>query len=103
MSTLRSRKLWLWKNNPHCHWCGVLTVMVTRTPKMKPKIPFGPNEATLDHLYPMRDPRRASIKDKRNTVLACNRCNQRRNDEARPDRLLEQSQRRAKREAMGGS
>lgn len=74
----RTFKIQLWDENPHCHWCGVLTEL-TNCPKGQ--VPN--NAATIDHLYSKLDPRRwvrrkpGQIKK----VLACYACNQRRSIE----------------------
>jgi len=66
-STRRRR---LWKRQPNCFWCGRVTDISTA---------FRANSATVEHIYPMRHPRR---KDTRrvlpSTVLACFACNQER-------------------------
>lgn len=74
----RAVKVWLWKRNPHCHWCGCLT-QLTNCPDGK--IPA--DAATIDHLYSRLDLRRW-LKRKRGEVkkvLACYDCNQRRSIE----------------------
>lgn len=77
MNTRRMRKirLRLFKLNPHCCWCGRLTVWWARAPKAGVRIPL--RIATLDHLHPVGDPLRV-----RHVgcacqvyVLACRRCN----------------------------
>lgn len=69
-SSTRRRKR-LHENNPHCHWCGILTV--------EGGSPRHANAATLDHVYSRLDPRRASGPSP--VVLACYSCNQRRSRE----------------------
>ena len=75
-----------WEQDAHCYWCGIETVYwhVDRWPKKKhgEGIPY--NFATIDHLYDKWQPekRKASMKSKTPvTVLACNRCNKKRNNE----------------------
>jgi 5-methylcytosine-specific restriction endonuclease McrA len=69
----------LYDRDPHCHWCGRLTV-------------FGPPRnhvttpgdlGTIDHLRPRYHPGRNEWLEagERRRVLACFECNQRRNDE----------------------
>lgn len=56
--------------NPHCHWCGCLTL-----PETPP--PFHPDMATLDHLkarWECAD--EAEYHAEANTVLSCFECNQ---------------------------
>lgn len=68
----------LFRKDPHCFWCGVLTVEQVE--------PLLPNSATLEHLYPSRHPfRRKKNRQKvgfaRNAllyVLACWQCNKER-------------------------
>lgn len=78
MNTRQCRKD-LFNRDPHCHWCGELTV--------EPVDPLQPNSATLDHLYSISDPRRTKkgrrrlgVSKRNDTlyVLACHRCNQER-------------------------
>jgi hypothetical protein len=57
----------LWAENPHCHWCGVLTTLGPRCETM----------ATLDHLRPRHHPSRhePARNGERRIVLACWKCN----------------------------
>lgn len=53
--------------NPHCHWCGVLTL----------ETPAQPDSATVDHVKPRRECRSAEeYHAESNLVLACFECNQ---------------------------
>lgn len=54
----------LWRKDPHCHWCGRLTVNEQGV---------RPDAATLDHVYSRLDFRR---KGQGKHVLACWECNQ---------------------------
>jgi hypothetical protein len=68
-------KLAMWQADPHCYWCGRLTVIYNEYPNGK-VIPG--DAATIDHVYPTNDPRRQEFKAKRipsPVVLACNKCN----------------------------
>lgn len=62
------RRLKLWEEDPHCHWCGCLTVWPNGHRQK-------PTTATLDHLRDRYDPQRGSDKSLA-TVLACYACNQ---------------------------
>jgi hypothetical protein len=73
MNGNRKRKLNLWNKDPHCYWCGKLTILHTH--KQRKRNP--PNMATVDHIFTRNDPRRGKIKGR--TVLACNQCNNERN------------------------
>jgi hypothetical protein len=60
----------LWRRDPHCFWCGRLTVFEA----------YGvPHAATIEHIYPRGHPKRRSPrKVLPETVLACHACNQER-------------------------
>lgn len=63
----------LWKEDPHCHWCGVLT-------KFEGAKKDDPAKATKDHLKedrPYQGGFKYNIRTTQ-TVLACQRCNQER-------------------------
>ena len=65
------RKLKLWRRDPHCHWCGVRTVLPTDNSGRQ----FA-TLATLDHLDNRLSKDR--VKNKHHTertVLACAACN----------------------------
>jgi hypothetical protein len=68
-------KLAMWQVDPHCYWCGRVTVIYNGYPNGK-TIPI--DAATIDHVYPITDPRRQEFKAKgipSPVVLACNKCN----------------------------
>lgn len=68
-------KIAMWKENPHCYWCGIETVVYTNVPR---DFVFPDNAATIDHVYPINDPRRLEFKKKKKpspVVLACKKCN----------------------------
>lgn len=63
------RRRLLFARNPHCFWCGKLTVL-DMTSKLKH------DSATVDHLYSRLHPERyAPRRRAATTVLACNQCN----------------------------
>src|SRR5689334_267261 len=64
-----NRRHKLFMQEPRCHWCGELTEYHEMPGGGKP----GPNEATIDHIYSKRDPRRELFPGK--WVNAHNRCN----------------------------
>lgn len=68
MASNKKRKLKLWSENPHCHWCGCLTVLANTHVE---------NQATVDHLYSRYNPARYLDRghDEPTTVLACYKCN----------------------------
>ena len=66
------RKLALWKKDPHCFWCGKLTVVW----KPVDGAAMPPNTATLDHLQSRNRGRlRCRRLGLKATVLACHNCN----------------------------
>lgn len=71
MNKLARTRERLWKKNPHCHWCGVLTIDY----RDRKHHHYG-NEATLDHMYSRYSP----LRGKRTyvNVLACYKCNNQR-------------------------
>jgi len=60
----------LFRENPHCHWCGVETLLVGNGHIKR----ANPRMATVDHLYSRYDLRRY-VKGEQKRVLACFRCN----------------------------
>lgn len=70
----RARREALWRENPHCYWCGVMTVQPPRSPESWFRPPN--NMATLDHLYIRTDVRRQENKGPHPVVLSCYSCNQ---------------------------
>jgi hypothetical protein len=75
--TFRRQREALWRKDPHCHWCGCLTILWKSSPKNK-VMPH--NAATLDHLDSRMSPERGKHPGERRHVLACYRCNQDRCD-----------------------
>lgn len=66
----KRKRLWR-KQGGKCHYCGTATV--------EPSSGGAADDwATLDHLVPMSE---GGSHDESNLVMACYRCNQRRNDE----------------------
>lgn len=69
----------LFKQNPHCHWCNVLTVLVPDHMVTPAQLL---NMATVDHVKSRCEARtREEWSAPSNQVLACHQCNQRRNRE----------------------
>lgn len=67
----------LYVQNPHCFWCGCLTV--PPQPKGTVNRTYPENEASLDHLYERNHPfRRQTTKHLQRYVLACRLCNSKR-------------------------
>lgn len=65
----------MWRRNPHCHYCGVKTVL----PDANGKSPRAMNEATIDHLRPRHHPARLEpANGDVRRVLACWECNNKR-------------------------
>jgi CRISPR/Cas system Type II protein with McrA/HNH and RuvC-like nuclease domain len=63
----RTRRRQLWKQDPHCFWCGRETDITTANAE---------DSATVEHIYPRNHPRRRDTrKVLPSTVLACARCN----------------------------
>lgn len=78
MSRTKKQRQRLHKHNPHCHWCGRLTILIERTSNINMKLrPHQPDEATIDHLRSRFDPaRRTNIQPtERRHVLSCYECN----------------------------
>jgi len=75
----RKQKLRLYNENPHCHWCGCLTILTNEAHIKMPD----PKMATVDHLISRYDPRRwlHTAANEQRKVLACFECNQRRQKE----------------------
>lgn len=84
----------LFKQDPHCHWCGRLTKLFTPAPGQK-----APGDmATVDHVISrLTRTSRAEYHHKSNKVLACENCNRRRGAEEE-ERLGHRGPNLAKRE-----
>lgn len=69
----------LWQENPHCHWCGRLTLLVEGSGKNR-GAGFPADAATVEHLRDRWDPRRQERiqPGERRHVIACRECNNRR-------------------------
>lgn len=83
----RRRLLRLWQADNKCHWCRVETVLflLGRYQKMPD------NYATIDHLKSRFDPeRQVNPSYEERTVLACNKCNFKRNLEETKSRPIEE-------------
>lgn len=81
----RKQRQKLWNENPHCYYCGILTVPPEiRTKEQVEKGYYFDNMATLEHLFSRLNPKRYE-KHKFKTVrhvLACYKCN---NDKSMED------------------
>ncbi len=74
----------MWRDNPHCYWCGVETLRIVVT-AWKSSVPCGPppDLATRDHLYNRLDKEKRRADQRKNgkrssVVLACFKCTSRR-------------------------
>ena len=69
MGGRNARLLRLFTANPHCYYCGALTVLDGNLKN--------PLRATREHLFPKLHPRRLepNTTNERRIVLACNACN----------------------------
>lgn len=78
--SLREVRERLWKKDPHCRYCGVITVLPS-SPLLKRgkdgKLRHYPdNMATIDHLRSRLDPERQNhYPSERRYILACWKCN----------------------------
>lgn len=81
MAHNKSKREQLMKEDPHCFWCGIEVTNEWPEGRIKPPA----NLATLDHVYDkwMPKEREEAWKngDDKRRVLACYRCNQRRNND----------------------
>lgn len=77
MASNREKKLKLFDNDPHCHWCGRLTIL---TNDKEIKGHPNPLMATVDHLISRYRPERwvKAQPGECRQVLACFECNNRR-------------------------
>lgn len=69
----RTVKINMWEKNPHCHWCGIPTVLTNLPHGILPN-----NAATIDHLYSRYTLKRWVHRDGRtepSKVLSCYKCN----------------------------
>lgn len=64
----------LWRQDPHCHWCGIWTQLHRSQYGDRPPH----NAATLDHYRSKLDPLRNRVATEPRWVLACFKCNQQR-------------------------
>jgi hypothetical protein len=65
-------RAYLFRRNPHCHWCGTVTVLEQRV-KHNGTLTNHHNTATLDHMKSRLMGRRLHERTAR--VLACSACN----------------------------
>lgn len=74
----------MWKQNPHCHWCGILTLSPLPG---KESVTYS-DTATLDHLYSKWELREnPDLLSQQTTVIACAKCNADRGRKAERDWL----------------
>lgn len=66
----RSRKVFLWEQDPHCYWCGRLTQLTNCPNGIIP-----PDAATVDHLFSRFNPERWMDDNNLRRVLSCYKCN----------------------------
>lgn len=71
----RWQRRMLWEMNPHCRFCGVLTVLPEQHPSSKPN----PVWATIEHLDSRLSPDRGKRPGEFRHTLSCWRCNNQRN------------------------
>ena len=92
MSKLSKQRKSLWSQDPHCYYCGVITINLEPFPKHL--IP-SPDAATIDHIYSKLHPKRyePNLTNERRRVLCCYKCNQSRSHEEL-DRLRDYIRRR---------
>jgi hypothetical protein len=83
MNPNRKRTVDMWTRDPHCHWCGRVTVL-----QKTGQTGTSAETATTDHLYSRVHPHRDDFVGQP-VVLACFECNQARN-------LLEMAERKIK-------
>jgi 5-methylcytosine-specific restriction endonuclease McrA len=68
--SIKKKRKVLWEADPHCCYCGVVTVPVEEL-DIKPGDPTPMNMATLDHVFSINHP----FRDREIHVLACHECN----------------------------
>ena len=76
MRSVKKRRTNLWNRDPHCYYCGCLTILPDDVEGYKDKghIKVTPNNmATIEHLISRLHPLRG--KTKGITTLACYKCN----------------------------
>lgn len=79
-SRIRTQRNRLWAIDPHCHWCGKLTVLPRAHAPHEPRPMPEMNWATIDHLHCRLHPDRLKPGDgQMRRVLACWSCNNQRN------------------------
>ncbi len=69
---ISERRKRLFEENPHCCYCGVLTVLTNTVGGQMP-----PNAATVEHIYPRLHPKRRepNYSQEKRLALACFKCN----------------------------
>lgn len=101
---LKRRRLKLWKENPHCSFCGVLTILPEDVSR-KTKAPDPDNMATIEHVYSRLNPHR-NIKDKeerrraqkeefgQRRILSCRKCNLERSEKEQSELSIDEKRQR---------
>ncbi len=97
----------LWKEDPHCRFCKVLTILPESLPAEikngRRNIKSVPdNMATIDHLESRLNPVRRKLRGMLSVTLSCNKCNFERNREEELSLPLEELHRRSKRFSLAG-
>ena len=89
------RRFRLWQRDPHCFYCGAMTVLYN--PKRGEIMSY--NVATVEHLRSRNHPDRLEPNDgnTERTVLACNKCNNERNRQEELVLGIEELQERSQR------
>lgn len=72
--TNRKKTVALWNRDPHCYWCGKVTVLSPSGETLNKRDDI----ATFDHLFPRGDAKRDG-EFKQVGVLCCRKCNNARN------------------------
>lgn len=78
MANIRNKKLREWNKDPHCRYCGVLTVLRVYKEDSKE---IKDRLATIDHTNSRWNPNRQKPNNGREVrrVLSCHKCNHERN------------------------
>jgi len=89
----RAVKVKLWERNPHCHWCGIPTILTNNPDGVIPD-----DAATVDHLISRYNPTRWVQKSpyEIRKVLSCAKCNKQRSYDETQQLSREEIQRRSR-------
>ena len=85
-------RLQLWETDPHCYWCGKLTIWIDLSKRVKKQ--EWKDAATIDHLYTRYEMEMRKTNGNP-VVLACQECNHRRGAEATKAQPIEELWKRA--------